>query len=171
MDIRTPAQLMLAFFTRNEHQAFAGFKSMPNRHRKFDSFVRRPDIQFISLMRRDIHSTVASFLTAMQFGCWRRSGEPQSQAWIFEPELHGPALKANLNYITSSIRQIESMPSAIDLCFEDLCQEDFKDQRLDDFFSRPIKVQSPRPPVHGSSYLLNWQEFVDYLDLNKHSPT
>lgn len=165
LTVKTQGQLMHAFYHHNRRRAFAGFKTMPNRHDNFEKFTRSPRIQFISLIRRDIPSTVASFLLAMERGCWRRTGGPQARQWTFDPRRDGPAAAANLNYVMSSIRRIEEIPGAIALHYEDLCRDDFQDSRLDGFFARRIRIANPLPPLHGSSYVGNWHEFLEFLDL------
>ena len=82
--ITTPEELIDCFFGFNSSAAFAGFKTMPNRHRDLGSFTARPDIQFITLTRRDLASTVASFVMAMTTESWRRYGEPQTARWTFD---------------------------------------------------------------------------------------
>jgi hypothetical protein len=161
--VETPGQLMQAFYRYNGGQPYAGFKSMPNRHRHFHRFVEAPDIRFITLIRKDIPSTVASFLVAMQTGCWRRDGGAQDLTWTFDEERHGPLAAGNLRYVLDSIRLIESIPERIALVYEDLCREDFSSPELDDFFGRPIRLEAPKPPLHGSRYVANWPEFHAFL--------
>ncbi len=48
---------------------------MPERHRNYKEFIGRIDVEFIVLIRKDIASTVASFLVAMAEGSWERTGE------------------------------------------------------------------------------------------------
>lgn len=162
-EITTPGQLMRAFYRHNGGFAYAGFKSMPNRHRHFQHFVAAPDIRFITLIRRDIHSTVASFLVAMLTGGWRRDGGAQSVRWTFDPEQHGSMAASNLQYVLNSIRQIERIPNRIALVYEDLCREDFHSPELDDYFARPIRLENPKPPLHGGEYVANWPEFHEFL--------
>lgn len=161
--IATPGQLMQAFYQYNAGFAFAGFKSMPNRHTHFHEFTRQPGIRFITLVRMDIPSTVASFLTAMLTGCWRRDGGRQDRTWTFEQTGHGPLVAANLAYVLDSFRLIESIPDAIRLTYEDLCREDFHSPELDRYFQRPIRLANPQPPTHAGSYLANWDEFVEFI--------
>jgi hypothetical protein len=161
--VKTPGQLMQAFFRHNKDFGYAGFKSMPNRHPQFQRFAASPEIQFISLARQDVPSTVASFLTAMQAGCWRREGGAQDYAWRFDPGLHGGMAAANFHYVCASLKLLERMPNRIALIYEDLCREDFSSPELDAFFGRPIRLAAPKPPLHGSAYLSNWGEFCAFL--------
>src|SRR6185503_1179150 len=55
--VKTPTELIEAFYALNEAAPYAGFKSMPNRHPDWAAFTTRKDIQFITLRRRDIPST------------------------------------------------------------------------------------------------------------------
>ncbi|MGZ8246317.1 hypothetical protein [Methylomagnum sp.] len=34
---------------------------------------------------------------------------------------------------------------------------------MDDFFARPIRLENPKPPLHGSEYVANWPEFHEFL--------
>jgi hypothetical protein len=59
--INTIPELVDGFYRYHAGAAFAGFKTMVNRHPDIADFVRREDIQFIVLRRKDIAATVASF--------------------------------------------------------------------------------------------------------------
>jgi hypothetical protein len=162
-EIRSPGALIEAFYRHNAGYAYAGFKSMPNRHRQFQRFAASRGIQFITLVRRDVASTVASFMVAMQAGCWRREGGVQTETWTFDPARLGPAVAANLAYVLDSLALIASMPGAIALAYEDLCREDFASPELDGYFDRPVRLPRPKPPLSGSAYTANWPEFLEYL--------
>jgi hypothetical protein len=136
---------------------------MPNRHRRYSEFVTTAGLQIIGLTRRDIPSTVASFMLARATGRWRRDGGIQQQSWHFDPLQHGQWVASNLAYVTRSIEAIQVIPEAIALTYEDLCREDFHSPRLDSFFGRAIRLGNPKPPVHGSSYVSNWPEFLAFL--------
>ena len=82
--LATQAELIDAFYEVNEGATYAGFKSMPNRHRDYARFAGRKDIQFITLQRRDLASTAASFHRANETGTWRRHGEPRPDSWTFD---------------------------------------------------------------------------------------
>jgi hypothetical protein len=162
--ITTPEQLIDCFFDFNGGAAFAGFKTMPNRHKDLDRFAARPDIQFITLSRRDVASTVASFLVAMATDSWRRYGEPQSARWKFEPQRDAGAVVSNLRYVVRSEAQLARVRNPIALAYEDLCDPGFSSPALDAFFGRPIRLDDPRPPTSGEAYVANWQEFRSFVD-------
>jgi hypothetical protein len=162
--ISTVDDLIEAFFALNAHAAFAGFKTMPNRHRDFDRFVNRSDIRFITLSRRDIASTVASFVGAMATDSWRRDGGAQNARWTFDPRRDGRAVIGNLRYVLKSATQLERVPDAIALAYEDLCDPDFSDSALDALFGRPIRLDDPKPATSGQSYVSNWTEFCAFLE-------
>lgn len=168
--IESPGALMDAFYRHNAGYAYAGFKSMPNRHPKFRRFVESPGIRFITLVREDVGSTVASFIVAMLTGCWRRDGGEQGQSWTFDPARHGAAVRSNLAYILESQRLIASIPDAIRLSYEELCREDFSQVDLDAYFGRPIRLDKPKPPLSAASYVANWPEFLDFIDRHAHDP-
>lgn len=162
--IETPGDLMQAFYRHHEDAGFAGFKSMPNRHPRYHEFVTAAGLQFIRLSRRDVPSTVASFMLAKATGRWRRDGGVQHESWHFDPRQHGKAVAFNLAYVERSIEALQAIPDAIDLAYEDLCREDFHCRQLDEFFGRSIRLENPKPPIHGSSYVGNWPEFLAFLD-------
>jgi hypothetical protein len=162
--IATPEQLIDCFYAYNAAFAYAGFKTMPNRHKHLGAFVARPDIRFITLVRRDIASTVASFLLAMKTDSWRRFGEPQQATWKFVAAQDGPPVRNNLAYVLHSLAQLSRVPNAIRLTYEELCDPRFQSPPLDAFFGRPIKLDDPKPPTSASAYVENWDEFRAFID-------
>ena len=162
--ITTPEQLIECFFEVNGNAAFAGFKTMPNRHRDLDRFVVRSDITFITLSRRDVASTVASFLLAMATDSWRRDGGPQSARWTFDAKRDAAAVLGNLRYVVKGDAQLRAVPNAIALVYEDLCDPEFASPALDAFFGRPIRLDDPKPPTSGETYVANWSEFRAFVE-------
>jgi LPS sulfotransferase NodH len=175
--VSTVDGLIEAFFAVNAHAAFAGFKTMPNRHRDFERFVNRSDIRFITLSRRDIASTVASFVVAMATDSWRRDGGAQTARWRVDPKRDGTAVIGNLRYVLNSMRQLEKVPDAIALAYEDLCDPTFRSPPLDAFFERAVRIDHPKPPTSGHTYVANWDEFRAFIDegrgagMRKEKPT
>jgi LPS sulfotransferase NodH len=163
-EIKTPEQLIDCFFAFNHGAAFAGFKTMPNRHKDLDAFVARADIQFVTLTRRDLASTVASFLMAMATESWRRYGGPQTARWKFDAQRDAAAVLGNLRYVVRSQAQLGLVPNAIALAYEDLCDPQYSSRKLDAFFDRPIRLANPRPPTSAETYVANWQEFRAFVD-------
>lgn len=155
-------QLIECFFLYNAGFRFAGFKSMPERHRDYMAFINRKDITFITLARRDVPSTVASFMLAMAKGTWRRSGEVPQARWTFRGE-DAKRVLSNLAYVHRSLVQLSMVPDAIRLTYESLCDPGFCCEELDGFFGRPIRIENPRPPTSGRSYVTNWDEFEDFV--------
>lgn len=156
--------LIEAFYRYNAGMAFAGFKSMPHRHADFRHFVARKDIRFITLVRADVASTVASFMLAMRRGTWGRRGELPHKRWTFQPQ-DAPEARAILRRLRSNMRALAAVPAAIRLTFEDLCDPAYSAPELDDYFGHPIRLPDPRPPTSGASYTGNWAEFVAALGL------
>jgi hypothetical protein len=155
--------LIDGFFQHNANYRYAGFKSMPNRHPDIGTFTHRNDVRFITLIREDIASTAASFLVAMATGSWRRYGEPQPTKWTFCRMQHERPLLGNLAYIHHSHALLASIPRSIALTYEELCRPDFSHAQLDEFFARPIRMENPRGPTTGQSYVENWEEFSAYV--------
>lgn len=156
--------LIEAFYQYSDGTAFAGFKSMPHRHADYADFVARKDIRFITLVRADVASTVASFMLAMRQGTWGRRGEAPRKRWTFQPQDAREA-RAILTRLRRNLHALEAVPGAIRLTFEDLCDPNHHAAELDDFFGRPIRIADPRPPTSGASYTGNWADFVAALGL------
>ena len=155
-------QLIDCFYEYNADSRFAGFKSMPERHRDYRAFIDRKDITFITLIRCDVASTVSSFMLAFTKGTWRRSGEAAPAQWTFRREDAKKVLD-NLAYIHHSLIQLGRVPGAIRLTYEDLCDADFQNAELDGYFERPIRIDNPRPPTSGRDYVTNWEEFEAFV--------
>ena len=155
--------LIEAFYKSNNDSAFAGFKSMPNRHNSLHDLADKGDIKMITLARADIASTVASFIIAIDRNTWRRHGGKQKHRFVFGPESRERVV-SHLAYILDSQKLFKSLPNSIHIQFEDLCQKDFANQELNDFFERPIKIANPRPPVSAEAYVDNWDAFTDFID-------
>ena len=160
--IRSAPDLIDAFFEHHGDADLAGFKTMYNRHPDLPRFVRRDDIQFITLSRRDIPATVASFMLAMEASTWRRDGGPPSRTWTFGPE-KAARVSGNLEYVFNSHLILRQVPNAIAVTYEDLCRPDFTDERLDAYFGQPVRILDPKPPTDASGYVTNWAEFVGFL--------
>ena len=75
----------------------------------------------------------------------------------------GPIL-SNLRYIVRSQARLARVPNAIALVYEDLCDPEFSDRSLDSFFGRRIRLDDPKPPTSGASYVANWEEFRAFID-------
>ena len=160
--VRTSNELIECFYAV-QTAPYAGFKSMPNRHPDFATFATRGDIRFITLLREDVVSTVASFLVAMDTGSWRRSGEPQRARWTFNMQRDGRRVLGNLAYVQQCNAALRGVPRAIGLSYEELCSPDFGNAELDSFFGRKVRIENPRPPTHGGSYVENWEEFSAFV--------
>lgn len=160
--ITTQEQLIDRFFEYNSGFPFAGFKSMPNRHRNYREFIERPDIKFIVLTRNDIAATAASFVVAMKAGSWRRSGEEQRARWTFRRE-DAKRVLSNLAYIHQSLVQLSWVPRAIRITYEELCDSGFRCPELDAYFGRPVKIEDPKPPTSGRDYVTNWEVFEAFI--------
>jgi UDP:flavonoid glycosyltransferase YjiC (YdhE family) len=161
--ISTQPELIDAFYEVNDSAEYAGFKSMPNRHRDFAAFASRKDIQFITLQRRDLASTAASFHRANETGTWRRHGEPRPDTWTFDVPRDGERVKENVRYILQSQRLLDAIPGAIRLFYEDLCDPKYASKELDAFFGRPVRLLDPKPATSGRSYVTNWEDFQRFV--------
>lgn len=162
--INSQGDLIRAFYDLNADKAYAGFKTMPNRHKDFQRFTRSKGIRFITLRRRDVPSTVASFMRAGDSGSWRRHGEPEESTWRFDPAKDAARVRSNVAYIFQSHALMSRIKGAIHLYYEDLCGKDYKSGRLDKFFGRPLRFADPRPPTSGSQYVENWDEFRGFVE-------
>ena len=156
-------QLVEAFYSSQAHQQFAGFKSMPNRHQDYEQFIQSRNITFITLSRRDIPSTIASFTLAMHRGTWRRYGGSPDQQLVFNPE-QCQRIVSNIRYLHKALAQLGAIQNPIRLVYEELCQPDFCCPQLDAFFGQSVQIASPQPPTSGASYVVNWDEFSEFVD-------
>jgi LPS sulfotransferase NodH len=159
--VRSQDALIEAFY-RLRPARLIGFKSMPERHKAYADFVEREDIQFITLVRRDIVSTVASFMVARVAGTWRRDGGDQGNRWTFGPDSQEPVL-GTLRYVLRTERMLRSIPQTIDLVYEELCDPDFSDARLDAYFGTRIALDDPKPPTDAATYVTNWSEYEAFV--------
>jgi hypothetical protein len=151
-------ELIAFFFSFNKDAKFAGFKSMPRRHPDYATFVRTEGIQFITLDRRDIFATAASFLMAIKHRTWRRHGGVPPQKLTYEPtDQH--QLNINLGYIAKGRLALLQPPNAIALYYEDLCQPGFSSPALNEFFHQPVELQGAKPPIQTRDYVQNDEEF------------
>lgn len=162
MPVHDELSLAAAFFASNRAMTFAGFKTMLNRHRYLRRMIAAHALQVITLIRRDIASTVASFIAATDTGVWNRAGEAQSHRFHFGRD-HQRRVDAHLQYLLICFRLFALIPGTISLEFEALCENDFHDSRLDAYFERPIRLADPRPPVDGARYVENWPSFTRYI--------
>ena len=158
--------LIQAFYESNRDAPYAGFKSMPERHRHLPEFAAQPNTQFITLRRGDIASTVASFLVAIDAGTWRREGGEQPNRLVFGPQYEQRSL-GHLKYLHDCERLLQSLPGAIHMQYEDLCHADFICQPLDDFFERHIGLINPKPSTTAASYVDNWDEFCRFIERHR----
>jgi len=165
LPIQDELSLIHAFYESNRQSPYVGFKSMPERHRKLREFADQSNLQFITLSRADVPSTVASFLMAFDAGTWRREGGEQPNRLVFGPGYEQRSL-GHLQYLETCEQMLQSLPAAIHLQYEVLCRPDFHCEPLDDFFQRHIALQDPKPPTTGASYVENWDEFCSFI--NRH---
>jgi hypothetical protein len=151
-------ELMEFFFFLNRDAKFAGFKSMPRRHPDYSDFVQHSGIQFITLDRRDIFATAASFLAAIKHRTWRRHGGVPPQKLVYEPS-DERQLRVNLGYMAKGRLALLQPPNAIALYYEDLCRPGFSSARLNEFFQQTIELQGAKAPTRTSDYVENDDEF------------
>ena len=161
--IATDIELIDAFYESNGHAQYAGFKSMPNRHKSFQQWHNRGDVQFISLRRMDVAATVASFLAARDFGLWRREGGGHTHQVLFGPH-NIQRVDNHLRYIINNEKLLDSVSGCIHLRYEDLCDSNFNHPALNHFFEREIKLADPKAPIDPATYVTNWAEFNAYVE-------
>lgn len=161
-EITLASQLVECFFQHNADARFAGFKSMPKRKQEYTGFINDPDFQLITLIRRDVASTIASFMHAGSENAWRRRGEEPPSRWTFRQGDTKLALKV-LNYLHNSMTQLNNLPGAIHLVYEDLCHPDYCNGELDTYFGRAIRLENPKPPTSGRDYVTNWDQFEPFV--------
>lgn len=163
MPVSDDLSLARAFYASNETSAYAGFKTMPNRHRNLARLLSANAVKVIRLVRRDLAATIASFIAARDFGSWQRDGEPQNCRFEFSPA-YAPRVDAHLLYLLSCTRTFNRLRGAICVEFEQLCDRAFCHEALNDYFQRPIRLIAPRPPVDAATYIDNWPVFTRYIE-------
>lgn len=161
--INTNRELMDQFFLYNKNYDYAGFKSMPVRHRDDPGFLLRADIKYIILIREDIPSTVASFLAANLSNSWDRRGENRSKK-IRISGLDYFMVLGNTFYIRRSMEMIKQINNPINIKYEDLCNLGYQNPTLDQFFDQPITLKNPRPPTSGADYVEDWGRFQKFVE-------
>jgi hypothetical protein len=105
---------------------------------------------------------------AMATESWRRYGGPQTARWRFDTQRHASAVMSNLRYVVRSQERLAKVPNAIALAYEELCDPEFSSRPLNDFFGRPIRLDDPRPPTSGETYVANWEEFRCFVEDAQH---
>jgi len=166
LPITDELSLIHAFYESNRESPYAGFKSMPERHRQLQEFAAQPNLQIITLKRGDIASTVASFLMAFDKGTWRREGGEQEHRLVWGPNYEQRSL-GHLKYLRDCERLLESLPGAIHMQYEDLCNAGYVCQPLDDFFQRHIGLLNPKPCTTAASYMDNWDAFCNFIEKHR----
>lgn len=156
------AELIEYFFQQNQSAPYVGFKSMPRRHLDAPSFLQRTDVQFISLDRRDVAATVASFLAAMKHHTWRRDGGVPAQRLDFESS-DRRWLTNNVQYVLTTRLALIDLPGPIALYYEDLCQPGFVSPQLDAYFAQPVPLHGARPATRCSDYVENHEQFTELV--------
>jgi hypothetical protein len=162
VQIKGEDALIDSYFRYNTGSPYAGFKSMPHRHATYEAFIRRQDIQFITLVREDVPSTVASFMLAIQRGTWRRTGREPAERWVYQAA-HEPRVRALARQFLDNLRALAKVPNAVRVSYEQLCTADFRSREMERFFGRPIQIKEPVSPVSGDSYTGNWERFLSIV--------
>jgi hypothetical protein len=162
-EIRTNTDLIEIFFEYNQASPFAGFKTMPMRHKKQPEFLQRQDIQFITLTRDDIPSTVASFIAARLKNTWDRKGGA-ARSKIHIRGISVLMVWGNIIYIRRSLNAINTIKNGIKITYEALCDPDFSNEELNSYFGRTIQLANPVNPTSGADYIENWDWFKGFVE-------
>ena len=162
-EIKTDAELIEKFFEYNQASPFAGFKTMPMRHKNQPEFFQRQDIQFIILTREDIPSTVASFIAARMKNTWdRKGGAARSKIRI--RGISVLMVWGNIIYIRRSLNALNMINNGIKITYEALCDPNFSNQELNAYFGRTIQLASPVKPTSGADYIENWDWLKGFVE-------
>ena len=160
--ITNDLRLTDAFFSAGASGGFVGYKSMPHRHGSVPELMKIFGIQFITLYRRDIAATIASFIIAKKYDEWRRAGEEQKRRLVFDADLHDDVM-LHVNYIARTHTRMREIPDAIEVYYEDMCTEDFDNPALNNYFGRRVELKAPKPPISVSQYVTNWQAYTEFV--------
>ena len=161
--IENDVDLSRVFFESVRTGNYVGYKSNPSTHSDIPRLISELDVQFINLYRLDVPATIASYLVAKKFNTWRRSGEKQQIIVNYSDRLN-PDILHFVNAISLNHHKMSKVRGAIELHYEDLCNPDHENPRLNNFFGRQIKISEPKPPIHVSEYVRNWEEFSEFIN-------
>ena len=162
LPIHDDISLARAFYLSNAAAPYAGFKTMPNRHRNLAKLLADLSVQAIALIRRDIPATIASFLLAIDSGNWRRPPTEAPGVLRYTPALN-PRIDSHLVYLLRASQTLASLPHAIRLSYEDLCTPNFDDPELQAFFGRRVTLPEPRAPLDPRTYVEGWPSYESYV--------
>lgn len=162
-NLKSERELISEFYRQNQSARFVGFKGLYSQLSSFKSLLLMQDVTFVVLLRRDIASTIASFMVAMDRGCWGRKGNSHKSAWSFHPKRYHELNRLVVAHYVA-ISSLLRVPRSIVLHYEELCCEGFSDSRLESFFESKVRFLNPRPPVSGASYVANWIEFKSCVE-------
>jgi hypothetical protein len=161
--IKTNQALIDQFYLYNQDFEYVGFKTMPLRHKANLEFMQRDDIQFVALIREDIPSTVASFIAARKRNTWDRKGGANQTKLVLKG-FDKLMVWGNIRYIRESLKLINNTTDAIHIKYEDLCNPNFSNSALNEFFNRPIKLAKPVRPTSGEDYMEDWEGFKRFVE-------
>ena len=84
------------------------------------------------------------------------------ERWTFSREMEKRVL-GNLAYLRRCFGLLNMIQNAIPLYYEDICNPNFSNPRLDSFFGRPIRIEMPQVSTHGRDYVTNWDDFNSFV--------
>ena len=161
---RTPSKLIDCFYDVNSNFPFAGFKLLFCQSSGVSQLWFSRDIQFITLVRRDIASAMASCMMASDTGDWNRQGGGHKRGWSYS-SAREEELKGRVEAHFKAVITLKSIPNTIVIYYEDIARGGFVDASLREFFGRDVRLAEPKEPTSGESYVRNWGEFRGLVDV------
>lgn len=156
LDGSTELGMLRSFFARSTKQ-FAGLKTIPSFHREWASVAAVPDLQFITISRKDVLSSIASILVSENTRIWDRTAREQLDGrpgnfghWFRDRREQEMVLGDLINrflFDTRSIEQLNARPTTIALTCEELVGDTFRSEQLDEFFGQRMSLRGFRQPT------------------------
>lgn len=157
LNVASESQILDGFFSQ-ANRPYAGLKTIPGFHREWPLLMNRPDIQFITLLRCDFLSCLASYIICERQCGWRLSSRQQiGGAPLVFREIYSTEEKltswfgATLDYLLYNYRAVEALnalPQTIQLETGMFEQRNQERGRLAEFLGRPISFDGFTTPTH-----------------------
>jgi LPS sulfotransferase NodH len=159
---------MLQAFLARSTKRIAGLKTIPSFHREWNDIVNIVDLQFITISRRDVLSSIASMLLSEKTHCWEKSAREQLEGqkrqfseWFRDRRHQEMVLGEMLNRFLFSLRALEQLnarSSTISLYCEDLAGGRFESKQINEYFEQSIVLR-------GFKSATNYRECFEDADL------
>jgi hypothetical protein len=171
LDGSDEAGMLQSFFARSTKQ-FAGLKTIPSFHRQWRDILELPGIQFITIARRDILSSIASMLVSERTRRWdlpgreQLAGKEQFSLWFRDRrdrEMTLGDLLGRLLFDLRSLERLEERPGTIRIRSEDLAGRVYESSELNAFFEQRIPIRGFKRPTDYRELFADPDSFRDMV--------